>query len=127
MKRSLAVLILWTMILLVLLLAPIGETQIPSPLGLKHFDKVAHFGLFFITGLVSVFGIKFLSRFRNRILTGIIFGLFLAVITEFVQLLLPVRNMSLYDLLADVVGLGVGLALYAFLYSKQTIRTFMKL
>jgi len=115
------------MVLLGLLLAPIGETQIPTPGGFKHFDKLAHFGLFGVTGLVSVFGARFFSRFRTRMLFGIAFGLFLAVCTEFAQSLIPVRNMSLYDLLADVVGLGVALTLCAFLHHQAKLRAFFKL
>jgi len=127
MKRSLAILTLWTMALLGLLLAPIGETQIPSPLGFKHFDKVAHFGLFFITGLISVLGARFLSQFRSRMLFGIIFSLVLAVGTEFAQSFLPVRNMSFYDLLADIAGLVVALALCIFIYRQAYLSTFFKL
>ena len=85
MKRGTVVIILWTLILLGLLLAPIRETQIPAPRGFQHIDKVAHFGLFFVTGLVGVLGASFLNRFKTRMLFGIAFGLFLAVCTEFVQ------------------------------------------
>jgi VanZ family protein len=127
MKRSLAILILWTMVLLSLLLAPISETQIPSPWGFEHFDKIAHFGLFFITGLAGVLCTRFLSRFKSRMLFGIIFGLVLAVNTELAQSLLPTRNMSLYDLLADAVGLSVALALCIFLYHQTKLRAFFKL
>ncbi|MFC1933429.1 VanZ family protein [Chloroflexota bacterium] len=116
MKRGFVILILWTGILLSLLLFPIAETQIPSPWGFKHFDKVAHFGLFFVTGLVSVFSIRFFSQFRTRMLFGIVFGLFLAISTEFAQSLIPLRNMSFYDLFADIAGLGVALALCAFIH-----------
>ena len=126
MKRNLAVIIVWTLILLGLLLAPITESQIPTPGGFKHFDKVAHFGLFAITGLVSAFGARFLSRFRTRMLFGIAFGLFLAVCTELAQSLIPIRNMSLYDLLADVAGLSVGLLLYAFLHRWPLFTRFFR-
>lgn len=126
MKWGLIVLILWTLILLGLLLAPIRETAIPTPGGFKHLDKVAHFGLFVVTGLISVFGARFLSQFRTRMLFGIVFGLFLAVCTEFGQSLIPVRNTSLYDLLADVVGLGVALALCALLHRRHLFARFFR-
>jgi VanZ family protein len=127
MNWRLVVLILWTLILLSVLLAPIPETAIPTLGGFKHWDKVAHFGLFAITGLAGVFGATFLSRFKTRMLSAIAFGLFLAVGTEFAQSLIPARNPSLYDLLADVVGLGISLALYAFLYSRYTVRSLLRL
>ena len=110
-----------------MLLAPIGEAEIPAPWGFKHWDKVYHFSLFAVTGFVGVFGARFLSMFRSRMLFGIVFGLFLAVSTEFAQSLIPCRNMSLYDLFADIVGLGVVLSLYAFLHRQAELRAFFKL
>jgi len=127
MKRHIIILVLWTLILLGVLLAPIGEAEIPAPWGFKHWDKVYHFGLFAVTGFVSVFGARFLNLFRSRILFGIVFGLFLAVSTEFAQSLIPCRNMSFYDLLADVIGLGVSLSLYAFLHRQAGLRALFKL
>ena len=127
MKRGIIVLVLWTLIVLGVLLAPIGEAEIPVPGKFKHWDKVYHFGLFAVTGFVGVFGAKFLSLFRSRMLFGIVFGLFLALCTEFAQSLIPCRNMSLYDLLADIVGLGVALSLYAFLHHQAGLRALFKL
>ena len=127
MKRHIIILVLWTLILLGVLLAPIGEAEIPAPWGFKHWDKVYHFGLFAITGFVGVFSVRFLNLFRSRMLFGIVFGLFLAVSTEFAQSLIPCRNMSLYDLLADVIGLGVSLSLYTFLHRQAGLRAFFKL
>ncbi len=126
MKRRIIVLVLWTLILLGLLLAPIGEAEIPVFGEFKHWDKVYHFGLFAVTGFVSVFGARFLISFRSRMLFGIVFGLFLALCTEFTQSLIPCRNMSLYDLLADIAGLGFALLLYAFLHRQAEISAFFK-
>ena len=124
MKRGIIIIIFWTIILIGLLLAPIRESQIPTFGDFKHWDKVAHFTLFAITGFVSVFGTSFFSQFRSRILFGIVFSLLLAVSTELAQSVVPLRNMSLYDLLADVVGLGTALSLYAFLYQLQCFRKY---
>ena len=127
MKGGIVVLILWTLSLLGVLLAPIGEAEIPAFGEFKHWDKVYHSGLFAITGFVSVYGARFLHLFRSRMLFGLFFGLFLAVSTEFAQSLIPCRNMSLYDLLADIVGLGVALSLYAFVHRQAEIRALFKL
>ncbi|MFC2071553.1 VanZ family protein [Chloroflexota bacterium] len=119
MKQRFIVLIVWTLILLGLLLIPSADELIPRTCGgFEHWDKVAHFGLFGVTGLVGVFGTSFLRQFKSRILFGIAFGLFLAVSTEFAQSLIPARNMSLYDLLADVAGLCVAFALCVLLYRR---------
>ena len=116
MKRQLAIPIIWTLVLLGLLLAPIAEGKIGTLGGFKHWDKIAHFGLFGITGFVGAYGAGFFGALRVRILFGMIFGLFLAVCTEGAQSLISVRNASLYDLLADVAGLSVALLVYALLY-----------
>jgi VanZ family protein len=126
MKRNVIVLILWTAFLLGVLLAPVADTAIPGPLRFEHFDKVAHLCLFAVTGFVGVFGTNFQRQLKSRVLFGVVFGLFLAVSTEFGQSLVS-RDTSLYDLLADVIGLGAGLALYAFLYSRYTVRLFLRL
>ncbi len=127
MKWHIIVIVLWVLVLLGVLLAPIGEVEIPAPWGFKHWDKVYHFGLFAVTGFVGVFSARFLSLFRSRMLFGIVFGLFLAVSTEFAQSLIPARNMSLYDLFADIVGLGVALSLYVLLHGQAGLRAFFKL
>ncbi len=115
MKRKIALLSLWTIILLGLLLGPIGEVGQPIPGGFSHWDKVAHFGLFGITGLVAAYSADFLKPMRMRILFGLIFGLFLAVSSEAAQKLIPYRSGSFNDLLADVAGVSLSLLLYALL------------
>ena len=127
MKSYTISLALWTLVLLCLLLAPIGEAEIPTFGAFKHWDKIYHLTLFAITGFVSIFGARFLNLFRSRVLFGVLFGVFLALSTEFAQSLVPCRDMSLYDLFADILGLGVGLSLYAFLYHQAGLRTFLKL
>ena len=59
-------------------------------------------------------------------LFGIVFGLFLAAFTELGQSLVPFRDTSLFDLLADVLGLGGGLVLYALLYIRCRGRVLFK-
>lgn len=127
MKRQTIILVLWTFIVLSVLLAPIGEAWMPAPWGFTYWDKVYHFGLFAVTGFVAVYGAGFFSLLRSRMLFGIIFGLFLAVSTELGQSLIPCRNMSIYDLFADIAGLGVALSFYAFLHRQAGIRAFLKL
>ena len=126
-KRNVLAFILWTVFLIIILTAPIGGLDTATPGGFEHFDKMAHFCLFAITGFVSVFGVNFRGQFKIRVIFGAIFGLFLAVSTEYGQSLLPFRNISLYDLLADVFGVGAGLTFYALLYSRYTIRSFLRL
>ena len=115
MKRKMVLLGLWTLFLLGLLLGPVGDVGLPTDGDFSHWDKVAHFGLFGITGLVATYSADFLKPMRMRILFGLIFGLFLAVSSEAAEKLLPYRSSSFNDLLAGVAGLSLALLLYALL------------
>ena len=98
-----------------MLLGPVGEIGTPIPGGFTHWDKVAHFALFGITGLVAAYSADFLESPRMRLLFGLMFGLFLAVSSEAAQRLIPYRAGSFNDLLADVAGVSLSLLLYALL------------
>jgi VanZ family protein len=115
MKGKIALLCLWTIILFTLLLAPIGEVGQLIPGGFAYWDKVAHFGLFGITGLVAAYSADFLKSLRMRLLFGLVFGLLLAVSSEAAQKLVPYRSSSFNDLVADVGGVSTSLLLYALL------------
>ena len=113
MKTGLAIIAIWTLILLSLLLAPIPVETIGAHLGIEWWDKIAHFGLFGITGFISALGARFFGPIGARVFFGIIVGLLLTVCTEALQSYINARNASLYDALSDVAGLSVGLILYA--------------
>jgi VanZ family protein len=126
-KWGTVVLVLWTLILLGVLLTPIGEMNFPTPWGFKHWDKIIHFGLFAVTGFVCVFGASFLSQFKSRMIFGVVCSFVLAVGTELAQSFIATRSRSFYDLVADVVGLCVGLLLYVLLYRQEGLRSRLKL
>jgi VanZ family protein len=115
MKKRIALLCLWTVIVLGLLLGPIGDVGEAMPGGFRHWDKVAHFGLFGITGLVAAYSANFFKPVRVQIVFGLIFGLLLAMSSEAAQELVAYRTTSFTDLLADVAGLAFTLLLYALL------------
>jgi len=125
MKISTILWVLWIIVLLLLLLLPIGNI-VPEIGGFRHWDKIAHLGLFAVTCFMSVYGDNFISRFRNRIVFALVFSLALAVGTEFAQSLVS-RDTSLYDLLADVIGIFSSLVFYVFLYSRKDIRSRFRL
>jgi VanZ family protein len=124
-KWGVVVLAVWTIFLLGLLLAPTLPMSLPH--GFKHWDKVAHVGLFGVTICVSVFGSKFFSRFKSRLIFGIIFCLFLGAGTEFAQSFISTRTVDLYDFLSDLIGLFLGLVLYTMLCRREGLRLCLKL
>ena len=89
-------------------LLPISEENIPGTAGtgglLWQADKFAHFGMFMVWAIAAYwFGRGFLSHYK--VLSAIcFFGMLLAGGTEIAQLLVPLRNMSPTDYVADMVG-----------------------
>jgi VanZ family protein len=118
--------VLWTLALLAVLLVPMRESIFPGE-GFRYWDKVVHFGLFAVTGFISIYGASFISRFKYRLVFSIIFGLALAAGTELGQSLVPSRDTSLYDFLADIAGLCLGVLAYALLYRQEGIRSHLRL
>jgi VanZ family protein len=120
MKIGAFILAAWTLLLLALLFLPVQINFIPMPGGFSHFDKVAHFGLFGVTGFLGIYGSTFFASFRYRLLFGLVFGLVLAAGTEAVQYFIPYRDMEFYDLLSDWAGLFLGLLSYTFYYTWKS-------
>ncbi len=112
MVRELLVLLGWTAILLVLTLAPVDVVP-RDALGFQHWDKLAHFGLFAVTGVVGAYSSKPLGALRVRILFGLIFSGGMALVTEGAQHFLADRSGTFVDFLTDLAGLSLALLLYA--------------
>ena len=112
MIRELLVLLVWTVVLFVLMLAPVPSIT-REVAGFGHWDKLAHFGLFAVTGLVSAYSAKPLGHLRNRILFGLLFSGALALVTEGAQHFVANRGGSFLDFMADLAGLSLALLLYA--------------
>jgi VanZ family protein len=126
MKIKTIIWVIWTFVLLAILLSPM-RGSIFSPGGFRYWDKVVHFGLFAITGFMSIYGAAFFARFRYRLIFGLVIGLMLAVGTELGQALVPSRDTSLYDFLADLAGLCFGVLAYVILYRQEGIRSRLSL
>jgi VanZ family protein len=118
--------VIWTLALLAVLLLPLKDGIFP-PEGFRYWDKVVHFGLFAVTGFMSIYGASFFSKFSYRFIFGLIFGLVLAIGTEFGQSFVTSRSTSLFDLLADLIGLSLGLFTYTLLYRQKGIRLRLRL
>ncbi|HLT48686.1 MAG TPA: VanZ family protein [Rubricoccaceae bacterium] len=93
--------LLWTLALVVGLSLP-GD-ELPD-LSVLSADKLLHAGAFFGLGVLWLWAYP---RAAGRILAA---GLAFAVLSEVYQHLMPIdRLFSLYDALADAVGLALGL------------------
>jgi VanZ family protein len=121
-----AVLVVWTLVLLTLLTMPLAENPMPHTGIFRFWDKYVHIILFAVTGAVSVFGVRF-RRFGSRVFFGLFFSLFLAFGTEFAQSFIKYRTADFYDLMADLLGTFAGLFVYLLCYLNDGLRSHLKL
>jgi VanZ family protein len=112
--KNLIVLVLWIMLLLGVLLAPIGAIEKWQFGGFRHWDKVGHMILFGITGFVCAHSASYFRTITSRTLFGLIFSVSLALLTEGLQRFVA-RDSDFCDLLADSSGLLLGLLVYVLL------------
>ena len=81
-------------------LTSLPANEIPD-INLFGIDKLAHFGVYFVWSLIA----RLNAKDKSRINIGIfIFMLIMAVLDECHQHYIPGRNVSIYDLLANWLG-----------------------
>ncbi len=97
-KISLFSSFLFMLFLFIFSIIPQGK----HPVGISWFDKIAHFVAFLLLYYTIVEG---MGKKRSQ---ALIFSLVLGLVTEGVQLFLPWREGSLYDLTADISGIILG-------------------
>ncbi len=96
--------ILWTF--LILLACSLPGKKIPEAPLFPHFDKLVHFGLFFVWSILWL--LRYPSRWFLVVISGILFGIFI----EFYQEWLPIgRSFDWWDAVADSFGTIAGTVL----------------
>ena len=122
MKIGILAITIWTAVLLALLLMPLPNVTPSQAAGFTHWDKVAHFGLFGVAGVISMFGSRFIRSQGGRAFFALSYGLFFAGLTEGLQYFTKVRQTDFCDLLADVAGLSTAIVLCVILHSVMPDR-----
>lgn len=86
-----------------------------------RFDHLLHFAVYFLICVYYLGGqVKGYSLFNsNSLRKFILLILFLAIITELVQLWIPARKFNVFDLLSNVTGLVAGVV---FILTGQGLR-----
>lgn len=105
--------IVWSVIIIVLCSIPGQEFPDASFIDIPHFDKIVHFGLYFILSIVTIKGIQQQNRFKllksHPYLSIVIYAVFLGVSLELIQYyFIPFRSGDLLDMLANFTGLLLG-------------------
>lgn len=107
--------ILWTLTILVLTWYP--KVEIPD-IGINAEDKIAHMIVFSLWGvlMLRMLSKNEINRFSFAVKLLIISGVVFAVIDESVQAMIPGRFFTIYDMLANVIGVLVSPLLFRFLH-----------
>jgi len=109
----------WGIIFTILLLIPPpdlgGESFIP------HKDKVMHLGVFGLWIVLMLMAEQSYNHRKKYFLIGLI-GCIYAPITELLQSLTPDRTADLWDVMADVSGVLLAIAMFHWLYPKVFLR-----
>lgn len=113
---------MWLSAILLATLTP-GE-QLPKTPDVIGFDKLIHFGLFFVLTFLwyrvgeenrhgKLNKIKFITNY-------LVFGIGVAILVEYLQRFIPGRAFDLWDMVANLLGGAVGTVCFYILYRKQS-------
>ncbi len=92
------------------------------------FDKVIHIVEFALLGLLLSFGyfMSLKSPQRVKAVLTICSGILLGGLDEFHQYFIPRRSVEFFDVVADTIGILIGLMLYYYFSRSMKGKTFAK-
>jgi VanZ family protein len=112
---------LWSIFILLLCLLP--PSDFPT-VNIISFDKLVHVFLYMVLVFLTILNFKkqhfyrWLKYHSNKV--AIVYGLFLGIITEFLQENLGMgRTADVYDMIANAAGCGLGFLLFFLVYGKE--------
>lgn len=107
---------LWLCLIWTLSSLPAKEIPVVSILG---FDKVEHIGIYCILMILVAYGLKGKSLPMGS--KALIFSLFIlsAAADEYHQTYIPGRSVSVYDLMANSIGITLGTLFGNWLYDRR--------
>ncbi|MEQ9285713.1 MAG: VanZ family protein [Cyclobacteriaceae bacterium] len=103
----------WSLAILFFTLSPEAPGSVPL-IDLPHFDKVGHFGLFFILAVLLYLALKPFSKVF-RVIFYLSYCAALGAATEYLQTRIPERNGDWLDFMADIAGSVVGFLIISYI------------
>ena len=104
----------WTGAILFATLSPSRDEPL-FDITVPHFDKVVHFGLFFIHAALLTLGLNI--KYKSIAITA--GGFLLAIITEGLQNYVPGRQADVLDGIADLCGTVAGMMFVYFIHNQE--------
>ena len=110
-----------TLLILYIIAMMIGFLiTVPKSLdSLEKNDKLVHFTEFFILSILALWTFK-LFKFKNYYILGIVLSVIFVILSESLQSLIPTRDFSYYDMLADAAGIIVGTGVFKWIFSRRS-------
>lgn len=97
--------IFWIIIIGISCFTPGNEFK-EVKINIPHFDKIVHFGMFYILGIL-IKGNKKITR--KSLQYFLLYAICYAIIIEMIQhFYIPMRNGDMVDFFADFLGLSIG-------------------
>ena len=115
-KQKYLKVLFWLIIASVLVLSCVPGSA-PAVLKIVNLDKVVHFSTFLLLSTILLFAYAFGKPFIATAFLMTLFGLLI----EVVQLYVPNRLFSIYDLVADILGILAALLVYKLIHKKLQI------
>ena len=116
--------IIWAIIIFVLCSIPGNDLPKTSALSIPHFDKIVHFGMFFVMGIFLFSEISIQTKLKRISITSIILlmiAIYGATIEYLQQNYFINRSGDYLDLLADVLGGIIAVIMYPWLKKQKDL------
>ena len=116
--------LVWLALMCYGLFTPPGKLPGKGLLSFPHFDKIVHFGLFFIFCMLLFRPFKKLKM--NQLFLAPAIALFFAATLEFMQTwITSSRNSNIFDFYANTAGIIVAVIVYSRLISGTKFEKFL--
>ena len=116
--------ILWAMIIFILCSIPGDDLPKTSAVSIPHFDKLVHFGMFFIMGIFLIAELRYQTKFNKLTRVSIALSL-IAIYGGFIEYLqqnfFSNRSGDFWDLFADILGGILAILLYPWIKKQKDL------
>ncbi|WP_372640671.1 VanZ family protein [Ancylomarina sp.] len=116
--------IIWAIVIFVLCSVPGDSLPHTSMIEIPHFDKMVHFGLFFIMGILLIAELRYQTKL-NKISIAILTFLMIAIYGGTIEILQERyfinRSGDFWDLCADVAGGVCAIFMFPFLKKQKDL------
>lgn len=113
--------LIWTIVIGVLCFTP-GDEFREVKINIPHFDKIVHFGMFYILGLfIKAITLKVSNVFIQLVIVALVYAGLIEIVQHF---FVPVRSGDIIDFIFDTVGLIVGIYTFNFYpnFAKEILK-----